>query len=134
MKHKHFTLVIIASALFLFSCDSLNTGASNEEFIKIEVDDILKKLPIKIDEHTTWSDVQSGTDEVNFIYDVTGIDADAVNDDMISEARSKIIEGLKTQTNLWPIFKRNISIKYSFYDEDEYEIMQATVTRDDLGI
>jgi hypothetical protein len=134
MKHNLFTLVIIASVLFLFSCGSSNRVASNEEFIKTEVDKILKQLPIKIDEITTWSDVQPGTDEVNFIYDVKGIDADAVNDDMISEARSKIISSLKTQTDLWPIFKRNISIKYSFYDENEYEIMQATVTRNDLGI
>lgn len=134
MKYKFIISVIFVSALFLFSCDVLNIFASNEDFIKREVEKMEKELPIEIDEYTTWSDVEAGVNQVHFIYDINGIDADSVDDNMISEAKSKIISGLKSQANLRHIFKRDISIKYSFYDEDEYEIMELTVSRHDLGL
>ncbi len=134
MKNNLIILVIMVSALFLFSCGSPDSKLSNEEFIKIEVDKMLKELPIKIDEYTTWSDIQAGKDEVNLIYDVAGVSADDFNDSMISQVKAQILKGLKADSKLWPVFERNITVKYCFYDEEEYEIFQAAVTRDDIGI
>ena len=130
MNLSHFRLVIITflSLFILFSCSKSNEAIINEEVEKTKV-----RLPAEINQHTTWIDIKAGQNEIVFIYEIKGVDQSVIDDKIIAESKEKTISGLRTQKNVEKFFKRNINFTFIYLDEEKNELMNITITRNDLG-
>lgn len=130
MKLSHFKLLIIIllSLLILLSCSK-----SNETIINDAVRKTKPRLPVELSQYTTWVDIKAGYNEIVFIYEIKGADQSVIDDKIIAESKAKTISSLKKQENIEKIFKRNINFTFIYLDEGKNELMNITITRNDLG-
>ena len=130
MNRSYFKLAIITllSLMAILSCTK-----SNESIISDEVKRIKSRLPAEMNQYTTWVDVRPATNEIIFVYEIKGVDQSLVTDKLIAESKSKAISGLRSQKNMEKYFKRNINLTCIYLDEDQNELMNMTITRNDLG-
>ena len=77
--------------------------------------------------------VEKGHNEIIFIYEIKGVDQSFIDDKIIAESKTKTISGLRTQKGVEKFFKRNINFTFIYLDEEKNELMNITITRNDLG-
>lgn len=123
--------IIIALALLLTiaSCSKSNEEAINDSLRKVK-----PELPLKINEYVTWVDAQAGQDELIYLYEMRGVDESKIDkESVIPKAKMSLITFLKGQKDAEVFFKRNISLRIVFRNEDGDHLFSFAVSRGDLG-
>lgn len=128
LSHSKLLIITLLSLLILLSCSK-----SNETIINDAVGKTKARLPVELSQYTTWVDVKAGYNEIVFIYEIKGADQSVIDDKIIAESRAKTISSLKNQENIEKFFKRNINFTFIYLDKEKNELMNITITRNDLG-
>ncbi len=113
---------------------------TNDDLINEAVTYFSAKLPMTIGQGLTVISVGAGTaNEIVYTIQAESIDPEKITDEIVSMAKNGIVDQIKADTSsekkeLTQMLKRDIKIKYSFVDKDNYEFMVFEISRNDFGI